>query len=131
MSASCVTRKIERRIERRTRLQSWGIEIETWQLLDTRTLPSECARLPLSTIFADPDQGATPAALTDDDDTLEAPIGEITRENEVAPDYDVDLEVTSERPVVSLGQEEGGAGEAAAAVPQHRATDEGGNRHGR
>jgi hypothetical protein len=45
MSASCVTRKVERRIERRTRLQSWGIEIETWQLVGTRTLPSECARL--------------------------------------------------------------------------------------
>jgi len=130
MSASCVTRGPERRIERRTRLQSWGIEIETWQLVGTRTLPSECARLPLSTIFADPDQGATPAALTDDDDTLETPIGEITRENEIAPDY-VDLGVTSECPAVSLGQEEGGAGEAAAAVPQHRATDEGGNRHGR
>jgi hypothetical protein len=129
MSASCVTRKLERRIERRTRLQSWGIEIETWQLVGTRTLPSECARLPLSTIFADPDQGATPAALTDDDDTLETPIGEITRENEVATDY-VDLKVTSERPAVSLGQEEGGAGEDAGAVPQHRA-DDGGNRHGR
>src|SRR5665213_603509 len=107
MSASCVTRKVERRIERRTRLQSWGIEIETWQLVGTRTLPSECARLPLSTIFADPDKGATPAALTDDDDTLETPIGEITRENEVATDY-VDLKVTSERPAVSLGREEGG-----------------------
>ena len=45
MSASCVTRKVERRIERRTRLQSWGIEIETWQLVGTRTLPGECARL--------------------------------------------------------------------------------------
>lgn len=129
MSASCVTRRLERRIERRTRLQSWGIEIETWQLVGTRTLPSECARLPLSTIFADPDQGATPAALTDDDDTLETPIGEITRENELAPDY-LDLEVTAERPAVTLGQEEGGAAEDSGAVPQHRA-DDGGNRHGR
>jgi hypothetical protein len=129
MSASCVTRKLERRIERRTRLQSWGIEIETWQLVGTRTLPSECARLPLSTIFADPDQGATPAALTEDDDTLETPIGEITRENEVAPGC-LDLEVTAERPAVSLGQEEGGAAEDSGAVPQHRA-DDGGNRHGR
>jgi hypothetical protein len=129
MSASCVTRRLERRIERRTRLQSWGIEIETWQLVGTRTLPSECARLPLSTIFADPDQGATPAALTDDGDTLETPIGEITRENEVAPDY-LDLEVTAERPAVTLGQEEGGAAENSGAVPEHRA-DDGGNRHGR
>ena len=68
------------------------------------------ARLPLSTIFAEPDQGATPAALTDDDDTLETPVGEITREIELAPDY-VDLEVTAERRAVSLGQEEGGAAE--------------------
>lgn len=130
MSANCANGngKIERRIERRTRLQSWGIEIETWQLVGTRTLPRECARLPLSTIFADPDEGATPAALTDDD-TLETPIGEITRENEVAPDY-LDLEVTAERPAVSLGQEEGGAAENSGAVPEHRA-DDGGNRHGR
>jgi hypothetical protein len=130
MSAACATRKIaEPRIERRTRVQTWGIEIETWQLVGTRTLPPECARLPLSTIFADPDKGAMPAALTDDDDTLETPIGEITRENEVAPE-DVDLEVTSERQAVSLGQEEGGAG-AGGAVPQQRTRDEGEGRHGR
>ena len=59
MSANCVngSGKVERRIERRTRVESWGIEIETWQLLGTRILPSECARLPLSTILAEPDQG--------------------------------------------------------------------------
>ena len=128
MSAGCVTRRIERRIERRTRLQSWGIEIETWQLVDTRTLPSECARLPLSTIFADPDQGATPAALIDNDDTLETPVGEITRENEIAPEH-FDLEVTTERAAAALGQQGGAEGEGV--LPQEPTTDLEEGRHGR
>ena len=134
MSASCVTRRIERRIERRTRLQSWGIEIETWQLLATRTLPTECARLPLSTIFDDPNQGAVPATLTDDEETLETPIGEITRENEAAPDY---VEITAERPAMpgdqdlSSGQEEGAPAANPGVLPHERKTGRGRGHHGR
>jgi hypothetical protein len=130
MSASCVTR----RIERRTRLQTWGIEIETWQLLDTRTLPTECARLPLSTIFDDPNQGAVPATLTDDEETLETPIGEITRENEAAPDY---VEITAERPAMpgdedlSSAQQEEAPAALPGALPHERTTCGGGGHHGR
>ena len=101
--------------------------IETWQLLDTRTLPSECARLPLSTIFADPDQGATPAALIDNDDTLETPVGEITRENEIARNTSTSRSPPSARRP-RTGSRAGAEGEGA--LPQgRRPTREG--RHGR
>jgi hypothetical protein len=125
MSATCVPRRIQGRIERRTRLQSWGIEIETWQLLETRTLPNECALLPLSTIFADAHQGAMPSRLTEDDDTLETPLDEITRENELAPEY-AELEITTEHGAVVPARQEGGVANAG---DQTDETTDGGGRH--
>jgi len=81
-----------RKLERRWSRLPWGIEIQTWRLVETRTLPAEAEGLPLSALFDDdPDLGAVPSAHNDQADTLESPPGEdITREN-VAPAY-VDYE---------------------------------------
>ena len=69
-------------VERRARRLPWGIEVQTWRLIETRTLPTESARLPLSLLFdEDSDRGAVPCAPNDLADTLELPAEEITREN--------------------------------------------------
>ena len=74
-------------VERRARRLPWGIEVQTWRLVETRTLPTESARLPLSLLFEDDaDRGAVPCAPNDQADTLESPTEEITQEN-VPPDY--------------------------------------------
>jgi hypothetical protein len=60
------------RFERRARRQPWGIEIELWRLVDTRTYPNEAERLPLSYIFAeDTRSNAHPASPRHDEDTLD------------------------------------------------------------
>lgn len=78
------------RVERRCRQTPWGIKIETWRLVDTRTLPVESARLPFSVLFeeaAGAEIGALPCALNDQAVTLEAPLdGDETNENP-APAY--------------------------------------------
>lgn len=69
-------------LERRARRLPWGIEVQTWRLVETRTLPTESARLPLSLLFdEDTDRGAIPCAPNNLADTLELPAEEITREN--------------------------------------------------
>jgi hypothetical protein len=74
-------------VERRARRLPWGIEVQTWRLVETRTLPTESARLPLSLLFdEDAERGAVPCAPNDLADTLELPAEEITRENP-RPDY--------------------------------------------
>jgi hypothetical protein len=78
------------RVERRCRQTPWGIKIETWRLVDTRTLPAESARLPFSVLFeetASAEVGAIPSAPNDDAVTLEAPVDDdVTNENP-APAY--------------------------------------------
>jgi hypothetical protein len=85
MSASNVARKT---IERRARSLPWGIQVEIWEHVDTRTYPKDAARLPISCLFdEDDDSGALPAAEADDEDTLEMPsLEETTRETPFAPD---------------------------------------------
>lgn len=79
------------RVERRCRQTPWGIKIETWRLVDTRTLPAESARLPFSLLFhetAGTEVGAVPVAANDQADTLEAVVdGDITAETS-ALDHD-------------------------------------------
>lgn len=79
------------RVERRCRQTPWGIKIETWRLVDTRTLPSESARLPFSVLFeetaAASELGAVPFAANDQADTLRFAVdGDVTVENP-APAY--------------------------------------------
>jgi hypothetical protein len=74
------------RVERRCRQTPWGIRIETWRLVDTRTLPAESARLPFSVLFEGPadatELGAVPSASDDQADTLRLPIdGDVTVED--------------------------------------------------
>jgi hypothetical protein len=62
----------------------WGIEIQLWRLVETRTYPHEAQRLPLSSIFADGESpGAIPNPRGEDENTLESPIGETTLEEVV------------------------------------------------
>ena len=62
------------RVERRWSRGPWGIQIETWRLVETRTLPSESASLPLSVLFDDEgEHGAVPSTRDDQADTLETP----------------------------------------------------------
>ncbi len=74
-----------KRLERRWSRLPWGIEIQTWRLVQTRTLPAESASLPLAAIFPDDDEaelGAIPADVNEDADTLESsPEGDITQES--------------------------------------------------
>jgi hypothetical protein len=70
-------------VERRWSRGPWGIKIETWRLVETRTLPTESACLPLSVLFDDDggERGAIPCAANDQADTLETPPDdEVTRE---------------------------------------------------
>lgn len=79
---------VPKNVDRRVRRLPWGIEVQTWRLVDTRTLPNESSRLPISALFdGDDELGSVPASQNDAADTLETPIGEITRETSVAPDY--------------------------------------------
>jgi hypothetical protein len=79
-----------KKVERRWSRLPWGIEIQTWQLVQTRTLPAESASLPLAAIFADDEEGelgAIPTDANDQADTLEStPEGDITEESP-APSY--------------------------------------------
>jgi hypothetical protein len=74
------------RVERRWSRGPWGIQIETWRLVETRTLPTESACLPLSVLFDDEgEHGAVPCPRNDQADTLETPPDdEITREHPAA-----------------------------------------------
>jgi hypothetical protein len=82
-----------RKLERRWSRLPWGIEIQTWRLVHTRTLPAESASLPLAAIFADDEEaelGAIPMDANDQADTLESsPEGDITEESP-APSYHAD-----------------------------------------
>jgi hypothetical protein len=82
-----------KRVERRWSRLPWGIEIQTWQLVRTRTLPAESESLPLAAIFADDEEaelGAVPMDVNDQADTLESsPEGDITQESP-APSYQMD-----------------------------------------
>jgi hypothetical protein len=82
---------LPKKVERRWSKLPWGIEIQTWQLVQTRTLPVESASLPLATLFADDQDtelGAVPSEPNDQADTLESgPEADGTRENP-APSYD-------------------------------------------
>jgi hypothetical protein len=77
-----------KKVERRWSRLPWGIEIQTWRLVETRTLPAESVSLPLSVLFDDDAElGAVPCAHNDQADTLEWPPSEdITHEN-LAPPY--------------------------------------------
>jgi hypothetical protein len=84
MSAAGITPpSTPKKVERRWSRLPWGIEIQTWRLVETRTLPAESASLPLSSLFDDDAElGAVPCAHSDQADTLESPPGDdITREN--------------------------------------------------
>jgi hypothetical protein len=66
----------------------WGIEIQLWRLVETRTYPHEAQRLPLSSIFSEGESpGALPQPRGEDENTLENPIGETTLEDVVESDY--------------------------------------------
>ena len=95
MSAAGITPpSAPKKVERRWSRLPWGIEIQTWRLVETRTLPAESASLPLSALLDDdPDLGAVPCAHNDQADTLETPPGEdVTRENNIAPYAGYDTE---------------------------------------
>ncbi|HVZ88936.1 MAG TPA: hypothetical protein VHG72_18350 [Polyangia bacterium] len=87
MSAAGVVPPIPRtRVERRCRQTPAGIKIETWRLVDTRTLPAESAGLPFSVLFEEAvdvtELGAVPSASNDQADTLRLPVdGDVTVEN--------------------------------------------------
>lgn len=70
-------------IERRCCRTPWGIKIETWRLVESRTLPTESARLPFSVLFDEgAEMGAVPCAANDQADTLESPPdSDVTSEN--------------------------------------------------
>jgi hypothetical protein len=88
MSAAGARALASKPIERRWSRHPWGIEIQTWRLVETRTLPAESTSLPLSALFDDEvEVGAVPSAQNDDADTLETPVEDVTRENHIAP-YD-------------------------------------------
>ncbi|HVV52513.1 MAG TPA: hypothetical protein VHO06_22795 [Polyangia bacterium] len=80
------------RVERRCRQTPWGIKIETWRLVDTRTLPAESARLPFSLLFEETaaagDLGAVPSVTDDDAVTLEAPVDDDATSENPAPAYE-------------------------------------------
>ena len=80
-----------KKVERRWSRLPWGIEIQTWQLVQTRTLPAESASLPLAAIFADDEEaelGAIPMDANDQADTLESsPEGDITQESPAPSDH--------------------------------------------
>ncbi|HVV53344.1 MAG TPA: hypothetical protein VHO06_27050 [Polyangia bacterium] len=82
-----------KRVERRWSRLPWGIEIQTWRLVQTRTLPAESESLPLAAIFADDEEaelGAIPTDANEQADTLESsPEGDITQESP-APAYRAD-----------------------------------------
>ncbi len=76
------------RVERRCRQTPWGIKIETWRLVETRTLPVESARLPFSLLFeetASDGLGAIPCSTSDDAVTLEAPVDDDVTSESPAP----------------------------------------------
>jgi hypothetical protein len=71
------------RVERRCCHTPWGLKIETWRLVHTRTLPAESARLPFALLLEEETAalGAIPRTATDQDDTLEAPLdGDVTND---------------------------------------------------
>jgi hypothetical protein len=76
---SAITYASDADTERRARRLPWGIEIQTWRLVETQTYPNSVENLTLSTLLKDAEQGATPDAPSsgDDDVTLENPIIEI------------------------------------------------------
>jgi len=68
--------------ERRARLRPWGIEVQVWRLVETRTFPSTAAKLSLAALLSDakpPD--AVPGNYEDDEPTLEDLVEEVTLEN--------------------------------------------------
>ena len=89
MSAAGITPpSTPKKVERRWSRLPWGIEIQTWRLVETRMLPAESASLPLSALFDDdPDVGAVPCAANDQADTLETPPDENITAEHVAPAY--------------------------------------------
>ena len=73
--------------ERRARVLPWGIQIEVWRLVETLTLPTTAASLPIRTLFPDAAGGALPSACVDDEKTLE---------NVVDPTLESDIELVHE-----------------------------------
>ena len=87
MSAVAVVPQVPHgRVERRCRQTPWGMKIETWRLVDTRTLPHESAYLPFFVLFEEPAEaselGAVPCGSDDQADTLRLPVdGDVTVED--------------------------------------------------
>jgi hypothetical protein len=72
------------RFERRARLVPWGIQVEVWRLVETRTFPAEAGGLPLAALLAeDGEQGAVPFAPSPEEDTLENLIDEPTSDRDL------------------------------------------------
>jgi hypothetical protein len=85
MSAAVVSR--DDGVERRARVLPWGIQVEVWRLVETLTLPTTAASLPIRTLFPDDASGALPSAAVDDEKTLE---------NVVEPTLETELELVYE-----------------------------------
>ncbi len=82
MNAAVVSR--DDGFERRARVLPWGIEVQVWRLVETLTLPSTAATLPINSLFPEPGAGAIPSSTIDDERTLENPVvDESAAESEV------------------------------------------------
>lgn len=92
MNAAVVTR--DDGFERRARVTPWGIRVEVWRLVETLTLPTTAASLPIRTLFPDDAAGAVPASAVDDEKTIENIVDETTLESEVELVYEDDGEGT-------------------------------------
>lgn len=67
--------------ERRARVLPWGIEIEVWRLVETISLPTTAATLPITALFPDDDAGALPSARAGNEITLEHPFDQHRNEH--------------------------------------------------
>lgn len=91
MNAAVVSR--DDGFERRARVLPWGIQVEVWRLVETLTLPTTAATLPINSLFSEPETGAVPTRTIDDEKTLENPVvEETTVESEVEFAYEPDGE---------------------------------------
>lgn len=79
-------------VERRARFLPWGIQVEVWRLVETLTLPTTAASLPIRTLFPDDSGGALPSACVEDEKTLENLVAETTLESEIELVYEDDQE---------------------------------------
>ena len=89
MNAAVVSR--DDGFERRARVLPWGIQVEVWRLVETLTLPSTAATLPINSLFSDAEAGSLPARTNDEEKTLENTVGdETTLESDVEFGYEPD-----------------------------------------